>query len=697
MSAKQVVNVLAREGEYWTVVFDGRVSRVRHAKGLQYLDHLLRHPEEEFHALSLVAAVEPPAAPATPSSPSSEGLTAARLGDAGPVLDAKAVGAYRQRFRDLQEELADAEQSSDPVRMQRAQDELDALTEQLASGLGLGGRHRRAGSAAERARLAVTKAIRSAIRRLEQADPALGRHLEHSVRTGTFCTYAPDPALSIVWREEVGEGEEDVPGPSFPPPTPHARVQPARRRSAATPFVGRPLERGLMTELVAAAAAGRGGLVLISGEAGIGKTRLAEEALSEAERRGIGGFVGRCVEGETSLPWLPLVEVLEQVANELGDAELLNLLGGGGPDVARILPALRRRFPNLAAPAALPAEQARQFLFATIRDVVLRLGSLRPAVLVVEDIHWADPATLHMLQHLVDGLEDARVLVIATYRGDEAPLGSPLARTLERLARHPAGTTLTLGPLGVSEVSDLIRSITGHVPPDAFSSHLQEEADGNPFFVQELVKHLDAEEHLYAEDGRFRADLGGRPLPVPASLRLILGHRLHQLSSPCRDVVKLAAVAGRDVDVELLAAAGGSAEDSLMEAVEEAMASGVLAARAAGDEEAVGFSHALLRQAALAELSAMRRRRLHLQVAEALRRRYGEDPQHAAEVADHLEQAGSAADRSVLLGFLDLAARRSLDSAAYEDAADRFRRALALVPPDDRRTRAALLAGLGYA
>jgi hypothetical protein len=186
VSLRQVVNVLAREGEYWTVVFGGRVSRVRHAKGLQYLDQLLRHPGEEFHALSLVAAVEPPGTRGTPSSPSPDGLTVATLGDAGPVLDAKAVDAYRQRFRDLQEELADAEKCSDPVRMQRAQDELDALTEQLAGGLGLGGRHRRAGSAAERARLAVTKAIRSAIRRLEQADPALGSHLEHSIRTGTF-------------------------------------------------------------------------------------------------------------------------------------------------------------------------------------------------------------------------------------------------------------------------------------------------------------------------------------------------------------------------------------------------------------------------------------------------------------------------------------------------------------------------------
>ncbi|HEX2024013.1 MAG TPA: AAA family ATPase, partial [Acidimicrobiales bacterium] len=666
------MNVLAREGEYWTAVFGGRVSHVRDAKGLHYLAHLLRHPGEEFHALALIAAVDAPA-PAPPGEVDrADGLSASRPGDAGPVLDAAAVAAYRQRFHALQEELADAEERGDVLALERAQNELDALTEQLAGGLGLGGRHRRAGSAAERARLAVTKAIRSSLTRLEQADPDLGRHLRRTVRTGTFCTYAPDPALAVVWRESVD------PAPSSPP-------RPVPRRPARSAFVGRPLERRLISELVAAAAGGRGGLLLVSGEAGIGKTRLAEEGMAQAEERGMATFVGRCLDAQPALAWLPFVEVLEQLAGDLDDVALRHLLGGAGPEVAKVLPSLRRRLPELPAPIDLPAEQGRQFLYATLRDLLLRLGSARPALVVLEDVHWADPATLNMLEHLVDGLEDAKVLVVATYRSDEAALGTPLARALERLLRHPACARLALGRLDHDEVAELVASVTGRTPPPSLAARLADEADGNPFFVTELLKHLAAEAHLYAEDGAFRADLAERPPPVPESLKLLLGHRLHRLSPGCRLVLDLAAVLGRDVDVDLLG-------EQALDAVEEALVAGVLVA---SEDDRVRFSHALLRQAALEQVSPVRRRRLHLEVAEALRRRYGADPEHAGEIADHLERAGTAPDPATTLRFLELAGRRSLESAAYEDAADRFRRALALA--SDPRARARLLAGLGYA
>lgn len=642
-----MVNVLAREGEYWTVVYGGRVSRVRDAKGLHYLDHLLRHPNEEFHALTLVAA---------------GGEVIGDRSDAGAVLDTGAVVAYRRRFRDLQEAVAEAEAAGDQGMLARAQDELDALTEQLAAGLGLGGRHRRAGSPAERARLAVTKAIRASLGRLEQVDPDLGAHLRRTVRTGTFCSYADE----TVWRQQVA-----APAPAPPVPAP------SRRRPDRTPFVGRPLELGLMRERVAAAAAGRGGLLLLCGEAGIGKTRLAEEAAVEADGRGMGVFVGRCLDAQPALAWLPLIEVLDEVVRSLGDEELRDLLGGAGAEVAKVLPGLRRRLPDLPVALDLPAEQGRLYLYTSLRDLLLRLGAHRPAVVVLEDLHWADPATLHMVEHLADGLEDARVLVVATYRSDEAGLGSPLAQTLERLTRHPAATTLPVGRMASAEVAELVASMTGRIPSAGVATAVCSQAGGNPLFVEELVKHLGAGDQLFADD---RLDVAA----VPAGLRLLLGHRLQRLSPACREVVNLAAVAGRDVDLDLL----DEAED---DAVDEALAAGVLVATA-GDR--LAFGHALMRQAALGELSPVRRRRLHLRVAGALIARHGDDLQHAGEIADHLGQAG-AGDRA--LPYLELGGRRSLESAAYEDAAGRFLRAIELVPAGDTTTRARVLAGLGYA
>ncbi|HEV3401165.1 MAG TPA: AAA family ATPase, partial [Acidimicrobiales bacterium] len=531
----------------------------------------------------------------------------------------------------------------------------------LAGALGLGGRHRRAGSTSERARLAVTKAIRSTLRKLAQADPELGRHLERTVRTGTFCSYSPDPALGVEWRDDVAH--EAAGTPTIP-----------ASRAAERAFVGRPLERAVVHELVAATAAGRGGLLLVRGEAGIGKTRLAEEAVGEARQRGMRALVGRCVESETALPWLPLVEVLEQLLGGLPDEEVLALLGRTGPEVAKVLPSLRRRFPDLPPPVDLPAEQSRLLLYTTVRDLVLRLGTAQPAVVVLDDVHWADPATLNMLEHLADGVQAARVLVIATYRSDEVALGTPLARTVEHLVRHPACASLDLGPLGPPEVAELVAGLVGRVPPAEVAARLCTDADGNPFFVEQLLKHLAAEERLYDGHGELRADLATQSRAVPEGLRLLLGHRLHRLSRACRQVVDFAAVIGRDVDAEVLTAVAGRDEDDVLASVEEALAAGVLVARA--EEDRVGFSHALLREAALAEMSSIRRRRLHGQVAEALRSRYGEDPDRAAEIADQLERAGTGVDVATTVRFLELAGRRSVESAAYEDAAARFRRAL---------------------
>lgn len=673
-SRTQVVNVLAREGEYWTVVFGGRVSRVRDAKGLHYLEHLVRRPGEEVHALALIAAVDPPApapAGAGPVVDRADGLAAGPLADAGPVLDAQAIAAYRRRFLELREELADAEEAGDEVRLGTAQDELDALAAQLGGGTGLGGRARRAGSPAERARLAVTKAVRAAVRRLEQADPQLGRHLQRTVRTGTFCAYVPDPAVEVVWRSD--------------PPAGHPAPVPRRRPARSTPFVGRALERGLVRELVAAAAGGRGGLLLLSGEAGIGKTRLVEEALADAGTRGMAAVVGRCVDVQPAIAWLPLVEALEQLFDDVPDEQLGPLLAGTGPQVAKVVPALRRRMPGLPPPADVPVEHDRLFLYASLRELFLRLGSSRPALVVLEDLHWADPATIQMLQHVVGGLEAARVLVIATYRSDEATLGTPLAQTVERLVRHPVTTSLVLGRMPAAEVVELVAGLTGQPPPAAFAGRLAAEADGNPFFVEELVKHLAAERPISTGD-----------LPVPESLRLLLGHKLQRLSPPARELVNLVGVAGRDVAADLVAGALGIDEERLVDAVDDALAVGVLVPAGAGEDE-LAFGHALMRQAALAELSPLRRRRLHYRLATALRNRHGEDPEHAGEIADHLAQAGAGADPADLLRFLELAGRRSLESAAYEDALDRFRRALELAPAGDAGARARLLAGLGYA
>ena len=183
-----------REGDYWTIAFDGKVIRMRDAKGLGYLARLLRHPHREFHVLDLLTGDAPRGASARPER------LAVGTPDAGDVLDEPAKHAYRGRIAELEAEIEQARRWNDPERAAHAEAELDALTRELAGAIGLGGRDRRAASDSERARASVTKAVRGALRRLDAEHPELGRHLSVAVRTGTFCSYDPDPRLPVTWN-----------------------------------------------------------------------------------------------------------------------------------------------------------------------------------------------------------------------------------------------------------------------------------------------------------------------------------------------------------------------------------------------------------------------------------------------------------------------------------------------------------------
>jgi hypothetical protein len=194
-------NVFQREGEYWTVVFEGSVVRLRDTKGLRHLARLLAHPGREFHTVDLEAADSQPAPPGARAGRGEPELAVRRdLGDAGVLLDATAKATYRARLAELGAELEEAEGFNDPARAAKARQEMDVLVSELARAVGLGGRDRRAAAHAERARLNVTRAIRAAMANLARANPALGRHLAATIRTGRYCAYTPDPRAPITWQ-----------------------------------------------------------------------------------------------------------------------------------------------------------------------------------------------------------------------------------------------------------------------------------------------------------------------------------------------------------------------------------------------------------------------------------------------------------------------------------------------------------------
>ena len=187
----------ARSGDYWSISFEDHTVTLRDLKGLHYLARLLAHPGREFHVLDLVASGVAPAA--TPPGTTDPELTPSGWGDSGVLLDAQAKNAYRRRLAEIDEDLEDARLMRDSGRVVQAEAERDFLIRELSRAVGLGGRDRRAGSASERARVSVTRAVRHAMSRIRQHDPPLGEHLDRAIRTGTYCVYLPDSRITASW------------------------------------------------------------------------------------------------------------------------------------------------------------------------------------------------------------------------------------------------------------------------------------------------------------------------------------------------------------------------------------------------------------------------------------------------------------------------------------------------------------------
>jgi hypothetical protein len=192
------VSAFRREGEYWSVSFGGQTVRVRDVKGMRYLARLFAEPRREFHVLDLVALESGRIAEGGHTA--EPGLAIASVGGAIPILDARAKEAYRRRLAEIEEDIEAARAAGDVEREERADAERDCLIRELSRAVGLGGRDRPTGSASERARVSVTRALRSALDRIRAHDPRLGAHLDQCVRTGTYCTYLPDPLVSATWN-----------------------------------------------------------------------------------------------------------------------------------------------------------------------------------------------------------------------------------------------------------------------------------------------------------------------------------------------------------------------------------------------------------------------------------------------------------------------------------------------------------------
>jgi tetratricopeptide (TPR) repeat protein len=467
----------------------------------------------------------------------------------------------------------------------------------------------------------------------------------------------------------------------------------SERDSAAMPppraFVGRQRELDEIAGAFEDTLAGRGALFLLVGGAGIGKTRLASELTRIAEERGLQALWGRCWETGGAPAYWPWIQLLRELARDGALDDLRPAAGSGGDAVAQLVP-------ELATPGAVAApepdpSQARFRLFDAVIGVLRRASRSRPLLLVLDDLHAADPSSLALLHFLARNLRGLRALVIGTYRDEDARLVPELGQVLGDIARE--GTYLPLAPLTGAEIAELVAAFTGQPAAPAVLDAVQKATEGNPLFLDELLR-------LLLQRGELGpAAIGARspaaPLPIPDTVREVIRRRVARLTPETRELLGLAAVVGREVGLAALASLAGRAAAAAAGRLEPAVAAGLLA-----PVEPAGyrFSHLLVREVVYQDLAPVRRAELHLQLASLLEARAGDA---LAEVAHHRLAALPAGDPAAAASAAHRAADRAMSMLAFEDAATLLEQARAGLAATgqldpDRAFELQLMAGLGF-
>ncbi len=397
-----------------------------------------------------------------------------------------------------------------------------------------------------------------------------------------------------------------------------------QRGSGRIPPLGRDAEITQLTRQLDEALAGRGSLIMIGGEPGIGKTHLSSALLDAARLRGAFAATGHCYEMEGSPPYMPFIEMLEYSARSLPRDTFRYALGEDAPEVAKLMPELRRIFPGIPPALELPPEHQRRFLFNAYREFVERSARLTPLVMLFEDLQWADEPTLLLLQHLAQAVAGVPMLMIVTYRDVELEVGRPFAKTLELLLRQKLGMRILLRRLPMSGVESMLAALSSQPPPPSLARMVFEQTEGNPFFVEEVFRHLAEEGKLFDENGAFRLTIPVHQLRVPESVRLVLGRRLERLSGDTLRILTTAAVIGRVFPLELLEelekARLNADPEAVLVAMEEAERAHLVGTESVGRRTRYRFVHELVRQTLSETLSSPRRQRLHARVAESLER-----------------------------------------------------------------------------
>jgi adenylate cyclase len=480
---------------------------------------------------------------------------------------------------------------------------------------------------------------------------------------------------------------------SVPPAAQMVLDQPPPDEGAT--LIGRAAEHAQLLQSISHVISGRGMLVALTGEAGIGKTRLAEEALDAARRRGCQTLVGRCYEQDGTPPLIPYIEVLEDASRLMPAPAFRQAIRPGAPELATLLPELHRLFPDMAAPLELPPHLQQRYLFANVRDFLTRAGRITPLIVFIDDFQWADESTVQLTQYLAQHLAALPVLIIAAHR--EAETTQAAAGTFQRLVAKVRGQTregttvqavkatltqlvsqgharaIALRPFSEPEVGGMLASLGRGDPPATVVRKFFNQTGGNPFFVTELFRHLKEEGRLFDARQIWKRSLELNDVDVPESVRVVLERRLQRVSGDTLRVLTAAAVIGRHFEVDLLEAVAEVDSETLISALDEAERVRLVHGPSGRREVTWRFGHQLICQTLVQAMPVLRRQKLHLRVADAMERLDGSSHVHASEIGHHLYNAGRLADPERTSRTLMTAGDAAYGMYATEEAVQHYR------------------------
>jgi DNA-binding CsgD family transcriptional regulator/tetratricopeptide (TPR) repeat protein len=470
----------------------------------------------------------------------------------------------------------------------------------------------------------------------------------------------------------------------------------------ATAMVGRVAELTALTAGLDEAAAGRGSVAFLTGVPGVGKSRLAGELAQVAAERGMTTLWGRSFEGEGARSFAPWVEALGGYRGEVERDPLHRLLGQHAATVAQIVPALRDSLPP---PPAVPPGEARFWLFEAVVHFLQTAAHERPILITLDDLHWADRASLALLRHLARHVADSAIAVVGTYGEEEVVASHPLAELVPMLRREAPCQHIALSDLSRAESAALValaleRSSTDQAAAtidNVLTATLVRQTGGNPFFIQEMVKDLVDTGQIVRERDAWVSASRPTNWDVPRQVREVIERRLRRLPPSAQRLLSSACACTSGFSLSDAQALTGAEEGPLLDDIDAALRSHLLrVVEPATTPARYDFVHALIRNALYAPLNPDRRARLHLRTAQALERGPVTDDL-AGALATHYRLAGRFAAPERSIGYAVRAGEIAQASFAYEDAVTLWQMALDLMDAHavEPERRAAVLEKLG--